>query len=102
MISVIWNGMGVPLIWTLLPSAGNSNTKARTDLLDRLQGTFSDLKIASLMGDREFIIDAWMAYLRGPLPTPRERCYRRAAPGHLGGLPTLELPFRRPGTRLTG
>ena len=27
MISVIWKGMGVPLIWTLLPSAGNSNTK---------------------------------------------------------------------------
>ncbi len=24
MISVIWNGMGIPLIWTLLPSAGNS------------------------------------------------------------------------------
>ena len=63
MISVIWNGMGVPLIWSLLPSAGNSNTKARTDLLDRLQGTFSDLKIASLIGDREFIGDAWMAYL---------------------------------------
>jgi hypothetical protein len=64
MISVIWNGMGVPLIWTLLPSAGNSNTKTRTDLLDRLQKTFPDLKIASLMGDREFIGDAWMAYLR--------------------------------------
>jgi hypothetical protein len=63
MISVIWNGMGVPLIWTLLPSAGNSNTKTRTDLLDRLRETFPDLKIASLMGDREFIGDAWMAYL---------------------------------------
>ena len=64
MISVIWNGMGVPLIWTLLPSAGNSNTRARTDLLDRLRVAFPDLKIASLMGDREFIGDAWMAYLR--------------------------------------
>jgi len=64
MISVIWNGMGVPLIWTLLPSAGNSNTKALTDLLDRLRKTFPGLKIASLMGDREFIGDAWMAYLR--------------------------------------
>ncbi|MGH7262285.1 MAG: transposase, partial [Nitrospiraceae bacterium] len=53
-----------PLIWTLLPSAGNSNTQARTDLLDRLQAAFPDLKIASLMGDREFIGDAWMAYLR--------------------------------------
>ena len=64
MISVIWNGMGVPLIWTLLPPAGNSNTKARTDLLDRLRVAFPDSKIASLMGDREFIGDAWMTYLR--------------------------------------
>jgi hypothetical protein len=64
MISVIWNGMGVSLIWTLLPSAGNSNTRARTDLLDRLRVAFPDLKIVSLMGDREFIGDAWMAYLR--------------------------------------
>jgi len=63
MISLIWNGMGIPLIWTLLPSAGNSNTKARTELLDRLRETFPDLKIASLMGDREFIGDAWMTYL---------------------------------------
>ena len=64
MISVIWNGMGVPLIWTLLPSAGNSNTKTRTCLLDRLRKTFPDLKISSLMGDREFIGDDWMAYLK--------------------------------------
>lgn len=63
MISVIWNGMGIPLIWTLLPSAGNSNTTARTNLLDRLRKTFPDLKIASLMGDREFIGDAWMTWL---------------------------------------
>jgi len=64
MIAVIWNGVGVPLIWTLLPSAGNSNTKARTDLLDRLHEAFPDLKVAALTGDREFIGDAWMAYLR--------------------------------------
>lgn len=63
MVSVLWNGMGVPLIWTLLPTAGNSNTKARTELLDRLRKAFPDLKIASVMGDREFIGDAWMAYL---------------------------------------
>ncbi len=41
MIAVIWNDVGVPLIWTLLPSAGNSNTKARTDLLDRLHEAFA-------------------------------------------------------------
>ena len=35
----------------------------RTELLDRLRAAFPDLKIAALMGDREFIGDAWMAYL---------------------------------------
>lgn len=64
MISVMWNGMGIPLIWSLLPKAGNSNTSTRTCLLDRLRETFADLKIASIMGDREFIGDEWMSYLK--------------------------------------
>ena len=64
MISVMWNGMGVPLIWTLLPSAGNSNTRTRVCLLNRLQRAFPGLKITSLMGDREFIGERWMAYLK--------------------------------------
>src|SRR5271170_2102679 len=63
MISVMWNGMGIPLIWTLLPSAGNSDTQTRACLLDQLRKTFPDLKIASIMGDREFIGDRWMTYL---------------------------------------
>ena len=63
MISVIWSGIGIPLMWTLLPNAGNSNTPARTDLLDRLREAIPDMKVASLMGDREFIGAAWMAYL---------------------------------------
>jgi len=64
MISVAWNGMGIPLLWMLLPTAGNSNTAERTELLDRLRVAFPDLKIAALMGDREFIGDAWMSYLQ--------------------------------------
>ena len=64
MISVVWNGIGVPLLWTLLPTAGNSHTSERTELLDRLRAAFPDMKIAALMGDREFIGDAWMAYLQ--------------------------------------
>jgi hypothetical protein len=64
MISVAWNGVGIPLLWMLLPTAGNSNTAERTELLDRLRVAFPDLKIAALMGDREFVGDAWMAYLQ--------------------------------------
>ena len=63
MISVVWNGLGVPLLWTLLPTEGNSKTKARTQLLDRLRRAFPDMKIAALTGDREFIGDGWMRYL---------------------------------------
>jgi len=65
MISVVWNGIGIPLIWMLLPTEGNSNTSERTELLDRLRAAFPELKIAALMGDREFLGDAWMAYLQG-------------------------------------
>jgi len=64
MISVTWNGMGIPLLWMLLPTAGNSHTSERTELLDLLRAAFPDMKIAALMGDREFIGDAWMAYLQ--------------------------------------
>jgi len=49
MISVAWNGMGIPLLWMLLPTAGNSNTSERTELLDRLRAAFPDIKIAALM-----------------------------------------------------
>ncbi|MFP4004928.1 MAG: transposase, partial [Alphaproteobacteria bacterium] len=63
MLSVMWNGVGIPLIWTLLPKAGNSHTSERTNLLDRLSAVFPDMQIASLTGDREFIGEEWMAYL---------------------------------------
>lgn len=63
MLSAMWNGVGVPLVWTLLPKAGNSHTRERTELLDRLRAIFPDVKVASLTGDREFIGEAWMTYL---------------------------------------
>jgi hypothetical protein len=63
MISVEWQGIGIPLLWALLPSAGNSATAERTALFDRLAATFPAMTVASLTGDREFIGDAWMAHL---------------------------------------
>ncbi len=63
MIAVIWNGVGIPLMWTFLPKKANSSTQVRTQLLDRLRKTFPDMKIGMLIGDREFIGGHWMAYL---------------------------------------
>ena len=64
MISVIWNGMGIPLIWWVMPNTGNSKMGTRVRLLNRLKYLFPDMKISSIMGDREFIGDRWMAYLQ--------------------------------------
>jgi hypothetical protein len=43
MISVMWKGVGVPLIWTLLAMAGNSDSETRSCLLDRLHQVFPNL-----------------------------------------------------------
>ncbi len=63
MLGVMWRGVCVPLLWTLLPKAGNSKTEARIRLLKRLVRTFPDQKLGSLLGDREFIGAAWMQWL---------------------------------------
>jgi hypothetical protein len=64
MIAVEWRGIGIPLLWTLLPTRGNSKTATRLALFDRLAETFPHMKVAALTGDREFIGDAWMASLQ--------------------------------------
>jgi Transposase DDE domain len=63
MLGVVWNGICVPLFWMLLPKAGNSNTDERIKLLKKLQRTFPNQRLGSLMGDREFIGGAWMEWL---------------------------------------
>jgi len=63
MVSVRWNGVAIPLIWTLLDTAGNSKTQTRAELLDRLSKSFPDMKVASFTGDREFIGNQWMTDL---------------------------------------
>jgi hypothetical protein len=64
MIAVEWRGIGIPLLWTLLPTRGNSKTATRLKLFDRLAEVFPDMRIEALIGDREFIGDAWMASLK--------------------------------------
>ena len=63
MITVDWQGIGIPLMWTLLPTRGNSDTPTRLKLLDRLVKVFPDMAIATLTGDREFVGTTWMETL---------------------------------------
>ena len=63
-LSVAARGVCVPLFWTVLGKAGNSNTAERIDLMRRFCTVFPDQKVASFAGDREFIGNAWVAWLQ--------------------------------------
>ena len=63
MLAVAHKGVAIPLMWTVLGKAGNSNTKERTALLSRFCDQFGADEIAGLTGDREFVGGKWMAFL---------------------------------------
>ena len=56
-------GVAVPLLWCLLPKAGNSATQERITLLERLLKLVPVEHIEVLLADREFIGGEWFAYL---------------------------------------
>lgn len=60
MISVCYNGVGIPLLWSMLNKRGNSNSKERKDLFERYFRLFGIKSIESIGADREFIGDDWI------------------------------------------
>ncbi|MFW6223142.1 MAG: IS4 family transposase [Bacteroidota bacterium] len=60
MISICHQGVGIPLIWSMLDKRGNSNEQERKDLLDRYIKLFGHKSIESIGADREFIGDKWI------------------------------------------
>lgn len=53
----------VPLLWTVLGKAGNSNTAARIALMTRYLALFEASTIKILLADREFIGAEWLDFL---------------------------------------
>lgn len=62
-ISVCYQGVAIPLLWTMLPKRGNSNQKERTELINRYISLFGVQSIENILADREFIGDDWIADL---------------------------------------
>lgn len=56
-------GVAVPLLWCLLAKTGNSNTRERVTLLERLLSLLPLERIEVLLADREFIGGEWFTYL---------------------------------------
>jgi len=64
MLGIAYRGVAIPLLWTLLPKAGNSNTAERIALMERFLALFGRKRIAALLADREFVGQAWFEYLQ--------------------------------------
>ena len=61
---IVNRAIAIPVCWRVLDKAGNSNTKERIAILENVLRLFGVDKIASLLADREFIGDAWLAWLQ--------------------------------------
>ena len=65
MVAIAHNGVAFPVVWTLLPKAGNSNTQERIELMEHFLSVVEVKDIKSFLADREFVGRDWFAYLLG-------------------------------------
>lgn len=63
MLGVVHQGLAFPLLFTMLPKRGNSNSQERINLLNRFIKLFGKDVIDCVLADREFVGDTWMMYL---------------------------------------
>ena len=63
MLGIVYQGVAYPLMFTMLPKRGNSNTKERIALIERYIKLFGRETIDVILADREFVGEEWMAYL---------------------------------------
>lgn len=63
MLSVCYEGIAIPLFWTLLNKAGSSTAKEQIELVSRFVTTFGKENIQGLLGDREFPNKEFVSWL---------------------------------------
>ncbi len=56
-------GVAFPLLFTMLPKRGNSNSQERIDLVNRYISLFGKNTIACIVADREFVGKQWLSFL---------------------------------------
>lgn len=63
MIVLIYQGLSFPLMFKLLPKAGNSNADERIALIDSLIRFFEIQALDCLTADCELVVEKWIKYL---------------------------------------
>lgn len=62
-LAVCYRGVAFPVLFSMMPKCGNSNTAERIDILNRYITLFGRDTIAYLTADREFVGEDWIKYL---------------------------------------
>ncbi len=62
-LAVVVHGCAVPLLWSVLPNPGASDTAERKELLGRFLINFGAERLRFVTADREFIGRAWVDWL---------------------------------------
>ena len=63
-LAVVAHGCCVPLLWTVMPECGSSDTAERIELLSRFVKLFGRERLRFLSADREFIGWEWIGWLQ--------------------------------------
>lgn len=64
MLSIVYRGIGFPVVWLVLPTAGASHTQDRITLMEIFINLFGAQNVECLLGDREFVGREWFRFLR--------------------------------------
>jgi hypothetical protein len=63
MISIVHEGIAIPVYWLQLPHRGNSSRQTRVQLVQHFIDTFGTKQIAGLLADCAFIGEQWLNWL---------------------------------------
>ncbi|GGO41436.1 hypothetical protein HNQ08_005486 [Deinococcus humi] len=85
LLSAVWKGFSLPLMWTLLPHSGASDQRTREALVERFLTACPECQVRCLLADREFIGEHWFGFLDRHNIAPCIRLPARATIGH--GMP---------------
>jgi Transposase DDE domain len=62
-LGIVYKGVAIPVLWTILEKKGNSNTAERQAIVEEFIRLFGSDSILYLTADREFIGKTWFAWL---------------------------------------
>lgn len=63
LVGIAYEGLAIPIFWTLLNKAGNATAEEHQAILQRFISTFGSARIVGILGDREFASGALFHWL---------------------------------------